>query len=108
MSLYHFSRIPIQKWLVYSSFHFRFIDTDLNTARHMDSACRLLNSTILGVSPVCPLEADHNIYMEEGVQARAAVSGAAFIAMLLSALLIPLIGRVRTTGNFFEPFKSSI
>lgn len=67
----------------------------------MDSACRLLSSTILGLSPPCPLEADHNIYMEEGVRARAAASGAAFIAMLLAAILIPLIGRVRTTGNFY-------
>ncbi|XP_077286137.1 synaptic vesicle glycoprotein 2B-like isoform X2 [Arctopsyche grandis] len=75
----------------------KFIDTDLNTARHMDSACQLVNSTILGLSPACPLEADHNIYMEEGVRARAAASGSALIAMLITAILIPLLGRVPTT-----------
>lgn len=66
----------------------------------MDSACRLINSTILGLSPICPLETDHNIYLEEGLRARAAASGAAFIAMLLSAVLLSFLGRKFVTGTY--------
>lgn len=74
----------------------RFIDTDLNTARHMDAGCRLVNSTILGLSPACPLEADHNIYTGEVIRSHAAIAGASLVACVLMTVapVVPSTGTV--------------
>lgn len=74
----------------------RFIDTDLNTARHMDAGCRLINSTILGLSPACPLEADHNIYTSEVIRSHTAIAGASLVACLLMTVApaVPSTGTI--------------
>lgn len=64
----------------------------------MDKACRLLNSTVMGLTPRCPIEADYNIYLIEIITVGAASAGALIIASLLAILFLPIIGRVPLTG----------